>query len=71
MSFPCIRLIENWLQNGVLTDLLGGLPITPLHRHTIVILKADLCSAYMSIHPHRMIVSSLFSDTLFVGYLYF
>ena len=68
MSFPCIRLIDNWLR--VLTDLLGDLAIMSLHRDTIFVFKAHMCSAYLSIHSRRMMVSCLFSDILFVGYFY-
>ena len=71
MYFPCIRLIENWIQNSVLTDLSGDLAITPLRCYTILILKVDLSSACIRIQPRRMMVSSIFIDTLLVGYLYF
>ena len=36
---------NDWLRNNKLTDLLGDLAIIAVHGHTIVILKADMCSA--------------------------
>ena len=58
-SFCCIRQINNWLRNSMLTNLLGDLAVL-LHGHTILIFKLETYSAYMSIHPHRMMASSLF-----------
>ena len=48
-SFSCIRHINNWLHNSILTDLLGDLAIIAVHGHTIIILKADTRNAYVSI----------------------
>ena len=46
-SFSCVKQIETWLRNSMLTDLLGDLAIIAIHRHTILILKTDICSAFM------------------------
>ena len=62
-SFSCTRQFENWLPNSMLTDLLGNLPIAAARGHTILILKTDICSAYKSIHPCRMMTSSVFFDS--------
>ena len=59
-TFVCIRLINNWLCNSMLTDLLGNLAIIAVHDHAIFILKTDIRNIYMSIHPRGMMVSSLF-----------
>ena len=44
----------------MLTDLSEDLAIIAVYVHTIFILKTDVCSAYMSIHPCRMMAASLF-----------
>ena len=46
-----------------MTDLLENLVIIAVSGHTI--LKTDICSAYMSIHPRSMMASSVFIDSWF------
>ena len=67
-SFSCIRQIANLLRNTLLMDLSGDLAIISLNRHTIRILKTDICS--LSIHSHRMTTCSLFIDSWFIRYLH-
>ena len=67
-SFSCIRQIANLLRNTLLMDLSGDLAIISLNRHTIRILKTDICS--VSIHSHRMTTCSLFIDSWFIRYLH-
>ena len=54
----------NWLRNTIMTDLLENLVIIAVSGHTIL-LKTDICSAFMSIHPLSMMASSLFIDSWF------
>ena len=51
-----------------MTDRLKELNITAMQSHAILILKADICKAYMSIHPHRTTTSSLFKQAWFIRY---
>ena len=67
-SFSCIRQIANLLRNTLLMDLSGDLAIISLNRHTIRILKTDICS--VSIHSHRMTTCSLFIDSWFIRYFH-
>ena len=41
-----------------------------VHGHMILILKSDVCSAYMSIHTHEMMASSIFIANWFIRNLY-
>ena len=43
-------------------DLLGDLAIIAVFGHTLLVLKTDICNAYMGIHPRRMMVFSLFGS---------
>ena len=52
------------------TGLLGDLAVNVMRGCTILILKIDISDAYMRIDPHRMMVSSLFTDAWFMRYLY-
>ena len=58
-SLSCIRQVDNWHRNSMLTDLLGDVTIIAVQGHTIFILKADIYNAYISIKPRRMMASSL------------
>ena len=49
-----------------MTDRLKELNVTAMQSHAILILKADICKAYMSIHPHRTTTSSLFKQAWFI-----
>ena len=69
-SFSCIWQINDWLSISLLKDQLGDFAITAVHSHTILILKTDIYSAFMRIHPPRMMSSSLFIDSWFIKYLY-
>ena len=53
----------------MLREWLRKLTVIAMHSHTILILKTDICNAYMSIHPNRM-TSSLFSNVWFIRYFY-
>ena len=48
-SFSCIWQINDRLSISVLRDQLGDFAITAVHSHTILILKTDICHAYISI----------------------
>ena len=48
-SFSCIWQINDWLSISLLKDQLGDFAITAVHSHTILILKTDICHAYISI----------------------
>ena len=61
-SFSCVRKIDNWLCNSTLTNLLRDLANTAVHGRTILVLKPDIFSAYIYIHPGRIMTSSLFID---------
>ena len=52
------------------TGLLGDFAVNVMRGCTILILKIDISDAYMRIDPHRMMVSSLFTDAWFMRYLY-
>ena len=62
-SFFCIRYIDNWLRNSMLTDLLRDFAIIAVHDHTILIFKIVIYNVYMSIYPRGMMVSSYFIDS--------
>ena len=44
----------------MLIDLLGDLAIITVHGQAILILKIDICGAYMNINPCGTMESSLF-----------
>ena len=50
-SFSFTRPINSWLPNSILTNVLGDLAIKAVHGRTILILKTNMCNAYMSINP--------------------
>ena len=58
-----ITWISNYLCNSILTDLLGELVVDAIHGHRILILKIVIYNAYMSIHTHRIMASSLLIDS--------
>ena len=58
-----ITWISNYLCNSILTDLLGELVVDAIHGHRILILKIVIYNAYMSIHSHRIMASSLLIDS--------
>ena len=60
--YPFISRIHYWLGTSMALDLLRDLAVNVVYGHTILILKRDICNAYMSIHPRRMMTSSLFID---------
>ena len=54
----------------MLIDLLRLLAINAVNGHLILILQTDICNAYMSIHPYKMMAYSLFVDAWFIKYVY-
>ena len=50
----------------MLMDLLGDLAIIAVYDHTILIIKADICSTYMIIHNRRL--CSVIIDNRFIKY---
>ena len=59
---------NSMLGNIMLKDLLGDLTILAAHCHAILILKTDLCNAFIGILPRRMTASWLISRW-FIWYL--
>ena len=73
-SLICIFLYKTYWQyfcNSILTYLLGELSIITVHVQPIIILKTDICTAYMNIHPRWMMASFLFLFNWVIRYLYF
>lgn len=54
-SFSFLNWIHNRLRPSILTDLLGAFFVISMHGQMILVLKINICNAYMSIHPHRII----------------
>ena len=54
----------------MLTDLWGDIAIVPVHGHTILIFKTDICNACLNIHPREIMASSLSIGCRFIRYLY-
>ena len=55
----------------MLTDLLWNLTIIAINGHTSLILRTDIRNSYVRIHPHRMAVSSLFTEDLYIRHFMF
>ena len=55
----------------MLMDLLGDLAIITVHGQAILILKIDICGAYMNINPCGTMESSLFISSWLIRYLHF
>ena len=70
-SFFCIRQNDNWFQN-MLADLLSDyiLVLIDVHGQSIFILKTDICNAYMVIHPHRKMTTSILIGSWFIRHLH-
>ena len=61
-SFSYIKQIRNWFRNSILTDTLGDLAVTAMHRF--------LFYTQVYIRPRRMMTSSLFTDSGLIRHLY-
>ena len=46
----------------MLTDVLRDLDVVATHGHKNLILEINTCNTYMSIQPHKMMISSVSVD---------
>lgn len=54
----------------MLTDVLRDLDVVAIHGHKNLILEINTCNTYMSIQPHKMMISSVSIDAWYIKYFY-